>query len=706
MAPLTVSASPFDSVVPAGTGDDAPATIVVADDDEDIRRLLRLQLRGPGYRIVECADGRAALEACRRGDVELALLDIEMPYLDGFEVLEAIRSDRGLDDLPVILLTAHALPGGVAKGLDLGAHDYLRKPFDGNELRARVAAAIKLRRRTAELSEARQRFSDFLDHTDALVFLKDLDGRYLFVNRRWADVAGGPVGFSIGRTAAEHLPPDMAEVHQLIDARVAAGDVSVTEDVLRGRTYLSVKFPVRRSDGGVYGIGGILTDITARKQIEDKVRAMHDELAWRAYHDELTGLPNRALLADRLTEALHSAHRGDASVALLFVDLDRFKVVNDSLGHATGDELLVEIAHRLRAAIRPTDVVARMGGDEFVVLVEGVARAEDLTGLVERVREAIAEPVRLGSQAITVTASIGIAVADGHTAESLLRDADTALYRAKDQGRNRFEIFDDALRASAVRRLEIEGLVREALAHDGVRVHYQPIVDLEGEIVAVEALARLVTPDGRLLEPRAFLDVAEECGLIVPLGSRVLHEACAQAARWAAELGPAAPRRVTVNVSARQLAHPGMVGDAAEALAASGLEPHRLCLELTENALIEASPATGLTIECLRTLGVALAIDDFGTGYASLAYLKRFPVDYLKIDRSFVAGLGGESEDSTIVRAIITLAGTLGLTPVAEGVENAEQLARLRSFGCGLVQGWYVGPPEPAGDLSRRLRPA
>jgi len=685
---------------PAGTAEGA-ATIVIADDDEDIRRLLRLLLRDTAYSIVECTDGRSALEACRRGDVDLALLDIEMPHLDGFGVLAAIRADRTLDGLPVILLTAHALPGGVVKGLDLGAHDYLRKPFDGNELRARVAAAVKLRRRTAELTEARQRFSDFLDHTDALAFLKDLDGRYLFVNRRFADVVGGPAGSWIGRTAGDHLPPAFADAQRRIDAGVAAGEVSVTEETLRDRTYLTVKFPVRRPDGTVYGIGGILTDITARKQIDEKLRAMHDELAWRAYHDELTGLPNRALLADRLAEALRPAGRGEPEVALLFIDLDRFKVVNDSLGHACGDELLVEMAGRLRDAVRPSDTVVRMGGDEFVVLVEGMTRSEDLAGLVDRVRDAIAQPVLLAGQPITVTASIGIALADGHTADALLRDADTALYRAKDRGRNRFEIFDEALRASAVRRLEMEGVLRRALERGAVAVHYQPIVDLAGRVVAAEALARLETDDGRLLEPDAFLDVAEECGLIVPLGAGVLHRACAQAARWTAEWGTAAPGRVTVNVSARQLAHPRMVDEVAAALAAAALEPGRLCLELTENALIEASPATRVTVDRLRALGVGLAIDDFGTGYASLAYLKRFPVDYVKIDRSFIADLGGESEDSAIVRAVITLAETLGVTPVAEGVETAEQLARLESFGCPLVQGWYVGPPRPAAELGR-----
>lgn len=434
--------------------------VVVAEDEEDIRRLISLQLRSRGYRVVECRDGGAAVDACRQPGVDLAIVDVDMPVLDGFAVLRTIRAEPALDGLPVILLTAHALEGGVVTSLDLGAQDYLRKPFEADELRARIDAAVRLRRRTEELVEAvtqqkraaeallaseansQQRFRDFLDHSGSIAFLKDLGGRYLFVNRGFAELTGAHPADLVGTTVGDHFDSDAADRHRAADlAIITTGEPQWFEEASGDQTYLAVKFPVHDADGTMYGIGGILTDITARKRAEQLLDEANAQLAWRAFHDELTGLANRALLADRLDHALRRAGRAGTEVGLLFLDLDHFKAVNDSFGHGAGDRLLVEIARRLRDVVRPGDTVARMGGDEFIVLLEDFNSAADVARIMNRLGAAVREPFVLDGHTITTTVSIGLAIAHDQTADTLLRAADTALYRAKDRGRNRYEIF-------------------------------------------------------------------------------------------------------------------------------------------------------------------------------------------------------------------------------------------------------------------------
>jgi diguanylate cyclase (GGDEF)-like protein/PAS domain S-box-containing protein len=452
-----------------------------------------------------------------------------------------------------------------------------------------------------------------------------------------------------------------------------------------------------RDDAGVRELVSVTRDISERKQAEI-------ELSHAALHDTLTGLPNRALFLDRLGLALRRTERRSGSVAVLFCDLDRFKVVNDSLGHDAGDRLLVDVAGRIVTALRPADTVARFGGDEFTILCEDIAGEIEAATIAQRIVDVFRDPFLLEDGEVFLATSVGIAIARGNDdrAEDLIRDADAAMYRAKERGKGRYEIFDEAMRADAVARLETESALRRAVERGELRLHYQPEVDLAtGAVRGFEALVRWDHPARGLLGPNAFIPLAEETGLIVPIGEWVLREAATEAARWAT--ASSEPLTLSVNLSARQLAQQDLVAMVRRAMAETGIDPATLCLEITESAVMESGSATTAQLRALKSLGIRLAIDDFGTGFSSLAHLRRFPVDVLKIDGTFVAGLGHEPQDASIAAAVISLAHALGLDTVAEGVETEEQLTILRSLGCDLGQGYLFGRPAPIDETVQLL---
>jgi diguanylate cyclase (GGDEF)-like protein/PAS domain S-box-containing protein len=453
------------------------------------------------------------------------------------------------------------------------------------------------------------------------------------------------------------------------------------------------------SDGELVTVSAVGRDVTERRRVAEV-------LTHQATHDSLTDLPNRTMLLVELEHALSAAREQESLLALLFLDLDRFKAVNDTLGHDAGDDLLVEAARRISSVLRPGDLVARLGGDEFVVVCRDVTDEQQATAIAQRISTAIeSTPISLWAQQLSITASVGVALSDGGFAhpESLLRDADAAMYRAKDLGRARLELFDESMRRRSLGRVETAEQLALAIEHGQIAVHYQPCISLrDGRVSSTEALARWIHPTRGLLHPKEFIEVAEETGQIVGLGLQVLTRACLQGHAWEELLGVEAPR-VHVNLSARQLSASNIPDLVEGVLTRTGFSPNKLCLEITESVLMEDAASVIDTLYALKALGVTLAIDDFGTGYSSLSYLRKFPVDVIKVDQSFVDGLGPDPEDSAVVAAIIGLAHTLDLEAIAEGVETAEQLERLRELGCHNAQGFLFAEPQPADEITPLL---
>ncbi len=489
-----------------------------------------------------------------------------------------------------------------------------------------------------------------------------------------------------------------------LGAVLAAGGTARDDDVFTGAD--GTHLPVAVTTSPVLGDDGALGMVMAFRDITER-KAFEEELRHRMFHDGLTGLSNRALFADRLVQAHVRTARNKARYAVLFIDLDRFKVVNDSLGHHAGDELLVAVAERLKAQTRPGNTLARFGGDEFVMLLEELEHEEEAVVEAQGLLDALLPPFRVQGRDVPMTASVGVVVGSARDAspEDCLRNADVARYRAKAKGKGRFEVFRPGAGTGEVQRLDREIALRLAIERGELEVHYQPVVSIKTRSIAgLEALVRWHHPARGLIPPDEFIPLAEETGLIVALGTWVLEEACRQVQEWTLANPDLHELVVSVNLSPLQFRQEGLCDQVAGVLAATGLEPGRLCLEVTETALMADIAVTTVMLNRLKSLGTRLSIDDFGTGHSSLSYLKHFPVDYVKIDRSFVADLGDDKVDTEIVRSVIRLANAIGISAVAEGVEDVHQLGILNELGCPLVQGYLLARPQPAVNVAALLR--
>ena len=533
------------------------------------------------------------------------------------------------------------------------------------------------------------------------IFITDAERRIISVNRAFVEITGHRPEEVTGR------PPSLlgsglydGSVFEAIWASIDA--VGHWQGEIRDRRKSGEAYPAwvavtaaRNAHGAVTNYIAIFSDISDRKAAEERIRFL-------AHHDCLTGLPNRSLLRDRLEQAIAKARRKGERVALLFIDLDRFKTINDSLGHHVGDSLLQLVAERLKACLRSDDTVCRLGGDEFIIVLSEIANVEDAAKVAAKVGEVLAEPYCIAGAEFHVTPSTGISLFpdDGLDIDTLIRNADAAMYCAKDNGRNNYQFFTADLNTRALERLSLETSLRRALEREELVLHYQPQVDLRtGRITGVEALVRWLHPEMGLVYPERFIPVAEDTGLIVPLGEWVLRTACAQAKAW--NEAAADPVGVAVNLSARQFRQHDLVRTVARTLDETGLDPRRLELELTETMVMQRPDEAILTLGRLKAMGLQLAIDDFGTGYSSLAALKRFPIDRLKIDRSFVREISVDPDDAAIVYAIISLARSLQLNVVAEGVDAGEQVEFLRRHRCDVMQGFLFFPPLPEDEATR-----
>ena len=582
---------------------------------------------------------------------------------------------------------------------------HLSVAVDNARLFAQLRHELSQRRLSERaLEEHRDFLQAVIDAVPDPIFAKDDRHRWILANRAFWALVGLEPGAALGKDDADLLPADEAAVFWAKDNLVlSTGETNENEESLTdgaGRTRRVLTKKSRFVDAaGRPALVGVIRDITERKELEDR-------MAHQAHYDHLAGLPNRALVLDRLGNALARAARSGQAVAVLFLDLDNFKVINDSLGHEVGDRLLAAVATRLRASMRAGDTAARFGGDEFAVLLDDVGGERDARVVADRIVRSLHAPIAIDVHELCPTFSVGVAVSapSGETVEGMLRHADLAMYRAKANGKAQYAIFDDAMATEARERLTLESELRRALAREQLYLAYQPIVDLAtGRIVEVEALLRWRHPDLGDVSPARFIPVAEETGLIVPIGRWVLEQACRRARAWRTALPAARDLVVGVNLSARQFRHPALVTDIAAALRAAGLEPGALKLELTESVMMQHVGGAIETMHRLRALGVRFAIDDFGTGYSSLSYLQRFPVDTLKIDGSFVHGAHPDRRDLAIVRSVIALAAGLELSVTAEGIETAEQLAELRTLGCGQGQGFFLARPAPADSIGALL---
>ena len=680
---------------------DETPLILVADDDMMIRVMARARLESLGFSLVEAEDGAQALELIQTVRPVVFVLDVMMPGMDGFSLCGALRATPEFAHAPVLMVTGLEDPDSINRAYEAGATDFITKPINWVIFGHRVRYMWRAAMIGEELRRSENKNKKLLDAMPDLMFHLQKDGAIQdyklprALQTSWSD--GELHGKNIDEALA--LTSRGPGISKCVTKAIQTGEMQVCEHhVKAGRaiTYYESRIVAGDDDGAIV----IVRDITEKKNAEEQIVHL-------AYRDSLTGLLNRNSLKEHLNQALCEAKRHDRLVAVILFDLDRFKRINDTFGHNTGDQLLQAVADRLLGSLRKSDVVAvgRLGGDEFLTLLPQIEKAKDAGTVARRILDSISQPFFIAGKEIFITASIGVSIHphDGEDAETLLKNADAAMYHAKEQGKNNIQFYNRSINLAAFEHLALENDMRRALERGDFTVYYQPQVDLRtGAIVGCEALLRWPHQELGFISPKEFIPVAEETGLIAPLGEWVLFEACRQAKEWNSGLAPEV--RMSVNLSSCQFRQKDLLDVITEALEHSGLEPSKLELELTESAIMQDTERAVLMLEQLREMDIRIAIDDFGTGYSSLAYLKRFPLNVLKIDQSFIKDITVNPQDAAITTAIIALARSLGLEVIAEGVETHEHLMVLRQKGCDLMQGYFFSRPVPADDFAKLLK--
>ena len=683
--------------------------VLVADDDPVMRLLMLEMLAQVGLDAVEAEDGRQAVAYFQGIAPDLVLMDVDMPQMDGFSACQEIRRIETGAAVPIIMVTGGDDIEAVTSAYEVGATDFVSKPINWPILGHRVLYVLRASDAIVRLRRADAHNRAVLAAIPDTFFRLNKDGFYLDYEQGHDATAAFPAENWVGKHITEVFPKEIAlrlleQMHAVLATQAVR---SVDYELIR---YGAIQhFEARLVTTGADEVLGLVRDISERKRTEEQIRRL-------AYCDSLTGIPNRQAFLETLERELHRSKVGNKKFAVLFMDLDAFKRINDTLGHNVGDHLLKIVSERLRETIRPSDLVsrgdqshnlARLGGDEFTILIPDLERVEHALNVAHRVKEAMRRPFLIEGHEIFVTASIGISLfpEDGSDCDSLLKYADTAMYHAKNCGKNNAKLYSSSLTMQIMSHVKLEVGLRRALKNDELYLLYQPQIDVRSAaIVGVEALVRWRHPERGIISPTEFIPLAEETGLIVPIGEWVLRTACRQATAW--QQLTQRSLRMAVNLSAKQFKDENLSQIVMSALADTGLDPKLLELELTEGTLMDDAKATMATLEQLRTIGVYLSIDDFGTGYSSMNYLKRFDVRALKIDRSFICGLPQDTENAAITRAIIAMAHGLKMVVVAEGVETDEQLVLLEQYGCDMVQGFYLGHPSPQESITLMLHKA
>ena len=683
--------------------------VLVVDDDSTTRLLMRQAMESAHYQVIEAADGQQAVNQFIQHRPSIVLMDVNMPNVDGFSACRQIRKIPGAEKLPIVMVTGLDDYDSIKKAYDIGATDFITKPINWLILTYRVQYILRAHQAMHDLGATEKRLAhaqemahignwDWEITRDTLVFSKEVcrivginndDNKLSFTEFlkliHPEDRELVIVKVTEARAHKQHFDLEFRILHDEDDERIIRCEGNINGE-----------------DNTATHASGIIQDLTEKRKAEEEIRYL-------AYYDQLTQLPNQFLFKERLGKAIIDADRSHTHVAVLLLNLDNFKSINDAFDHATGDQLLQVVADRVVRSLRETDIKSRtqdissrFGGDEFGIVLEELCDLPSAAVIASRIIQSIAEEIKLKDQPFYLASRIGISIfpQDGTEPELLLRNAAAALSRARETGKNSFQFYTNDLNARAYERFLLESSLRKAIDKDQLRLYYQPKVDINtGFVVAVEALIRWMHPEHGLVSPVDFIPLAEDTGLIIPIGEWVLETACAQIADW--KQRDFEPIQMAVNLSAGQFRDKDLINMLDRHIKTDSIKKGLLELEVTESMLMDEIEIAISILENLRARGARIAIDDFGTGYSSLSYLKRFPLSTLKIDRSFVHDITNDEDDAAIVNAIISMSSSLNITVVAEGVETEEQLLHLKRLGCDIAQGFLISPPVPAHEVEQ-----
>jgi len=721
--------------------------ILIVDDLPDNLRVLSAALSGQGYQIRCAKSGAITLMAVETTSPDLILLDIKMPDMDGYEVCQRLKASEVSCHIPIIFLSAIDDTFDKVKAFEIGGADYITKPFQVEEVLIRVKHQLALKVAEAEISQLNQQLEQRIQQrTEQLEIInqklqmeiaeRQLIEESLKVSEERLDSILGAIEdvvWSMDETMSKTLylneaveriygypmsdfledhnlwlkvihPEDLNRVKNINHTLFISGSFNEEYRILRHdrevRWVSNQGHGIYDRDGNLLRVDGIVRDITAQKQAQQQL--VHD-----AFHDALTNLPNRSLFMDRVEQALnHNKRHPQYLFAVMFIDLDRFKMINDSLGHAVGDQFLQAIAKLLVTCLRGGDTVARIGGDEFTILVNDMREISEAVMIAERILHKFLQPIELENQKIFGSVSIGIVISDGEyeTADDLIRDADIAMYRSKSNGKGRYTIFDKEMYEENLNAIQLDNDLRYALERQEFELYYQPIVHLSSEKLAgFEALIRWHHPERGLVPPIEFIPLAEETGLIIAIGDWVLHQACQQISTWQSQFPEANSLTMSINLTCQQIREDDLIEKLDRVLETTGIKGNNLHLEITESSMMDQGDETIAKLEQLRARSIQLSIDDFGQGYSSLSYLHRFPVNTLKIDRTFVELMTFGGQNLAIIRTIIILAHALDMNVVAEGVETLEQMSMLKQLGCEYAQGYLFSSAVISTDAEKMI---